>query len=233
MSREVAGTVAVRVWDLPTRLFHWSLVLLVTFSAISGSFAEDLGSQYMDWHQYSGFAILALLGFRLMWGVVGSTYARFSSFVRGPKAVAGYLQELLGRKPAHPQLGHNPLGGLSVLAMLAALLIQTGSGLFIEDEDLGVEGPLSRYVSNRLSDALADLHEGNFEVLLFLIGVHLAAIAFYRMVKRENLVGPMVTGVKRVDPSLADRGLRGGHPLLALALISGAAFVVWALVTRT
>jgi cytochrome b len=224
--------VPVRVWDLPTRVFHWSLVLLVAFSAITGEFGEDLPLKFMDWHRLSGYAILALLLFRLVWGVIGSTHARFASFVRGPSAALRYVQEVLGRAPATPHLGHNPLGGWSVLALLASLAVQVGTGLFIEDEDLGVEGPFARLVSNRVSDALAEVHEANIGVLLALIGLHLGAIAFYRLAKGENLVRPMITGFKQLPPQGANGAARGGHALLGVLVLAMSGATVWLLVNK-
>lgn len=223
---------AIPVWDLPTRLFHWSLALLVAFSGISGELAEDLGSSVMDWHKWSGYAILALLIFRLAWGFVGGTYARFASFVRGPGAVLGYMGDLAARLGGPPHVGHNPLGGWSVVLLLACLAVQAGTGLFISDEDLGVEGPLAKLVSNRTADRLSDLHEGNFAVLLTLVAIHLAAIAFYRFAKGENLVRPMVTGRKHLPASMASAAARGGSALLGLVVLAIAATLVWYLVNR-
>lgn len=224
--------VPVRIWDLPTRLFHWSLVLLVAFSGISGELGEDLPLKFMDWHQLSGYAILTLLLFRLIWGVIGSTYARFANFVRGPGAVLRYVSEMTGRAPATPHLGHNPLGGWSVLLLLGCLAVQVGTGLFISDEDLGVEGPFARLVSNRVSDQLADLHEGSFGLLLALIGIHLSAIAFYLVAKGENLVRPMITGAKFLPRQAASAAARGGHVLLGMLVLAMAAGAVWLLINK-
>ena len=222
----------IPVWDLPTRLFHWSLVLLVAFSGISGELAEDLGSTFMDWHKWSGYAILALLLFRLAWGFLGGTYARFANFVHGPGTVLSYVGDLVAKFGGPPYVGHNPLGGWSVIFLLACLAVQVGTGLFISDQDLGVEGPLAKLVSNRTSDMLADLHEGAFAVLLTLIGIHLAAIAFYRLVKGENLVRPMVTGRKHLPASMASAAARGGHVLLGAVVLAVAVAAVWYLVNK-
>ena len=177
-----------RVWDLPTRLFHWLLAGLIGFSWWSGKNDE------LDLHIWSGVAILTLLTFRILWGFVGSSTARFASFVRGPKAVIGYL------RGAWRGIGHNPLGALSVLALLGATAIQVGLGLFSSDEDGLVSGPLAALVSPDLSEELAELHEDFFNVLLVLIGVHIAAIVFYALFRRKNLVGPMLTGRDVLDP---------------------------------
>lgn len=223
--------VPVRIWDVPTRLFHWSLVLLVAFSGITGEFSEELPIKFMDWHRYSGYAILSLLLFRLVWGVMGSTYARFSNFVRGPAAVLGYIPEMLGRTPATPHHGHNPLGGWSVLALLTFLSIQVSTGLFIADEDLGVEGPFAKLVSNKVSDALAEVHEASFAILLLLIGVHLSAIIYYRVAKKENLVAPMITGFKQLPRTIAAQAqAQGGHFAVGALVLGCAAAAVWLLV---
>ncbi len=222
----------VRIWDFPTRAFHWALVLLVAFSAVSGEFAEDLGAQVMDWHRLSGYAILALLIFRILWGFVGSTYARFANFVRGPGAVLRYLGEMTGARPAEIHLGHNPLGGWSVVLLLITLAVQVATGLFIADEDLGVEGPLSKHVSSRMSDALKEVHEANFGILLTLIGIHLGAIVFYLLFKGENLVRPMLTGIKRLPARYADAAAKGGHVLLGIAALAIGAAAVWLIANK-
>ena len=178
----------IAVWDVPTRLFHWMLAALIGFSWWS---AEN---DHMDWHIWSGFGILTLLIFRFLWGFFGSSTARFSSFVRGPKAVSGYL------RGQWRGIGHNPLGALSVLALLAATLVQVGLGLFSSDEDGLFSGPLATWVDLDLSEEITDLHDKFFDILQILIGVHIAAILFYALFKRSNLVGPMLTGRAAVDP---------------------------------
>ena len=127
----------IRIWDVPTRLFHWTLVGLIGFSWWS---AEE---EHLDWHLWSGLAILSLLIFRLLWGLVGSSTARFANFVRGPKSILAYLKDMKGWRP----IGHSPLGALSVLAMLAAIAVQVGLGLFAIDKDGLYEGPLAYLVS--------------------------------------------------------------------------------------
>ena len=218
---------AVRVWDLPTRLFHWSLVLLVSFSGITGEFGDDFGANVLDWHARSGYAILTLLFFRLLWGFVGGTHARFRSFVRGPRAVLAYLRGLSAGK-SEPHLGHNPAGGWSVLLMLACLSLQVGTGLFLSDDDLGFTAPLANYVSDRMSDRLHALHEANFFVLMVLVALHLSAVAFHLWVKKENLVRAMVSGNK----TIAAPPQRGGHPLLGALVLAIAAAAAWFIVNR-
>ncbi len=176
------------VWDLPTRLSHWVLTGLIGFSWWSAK------NDHMDWHVWSGFGILTVLLFRLLWGVFGSSTARFAGFVRGPKAVLGYLRgEWRG-------IGHNPLGALSVLLLLAATMVQVAMGLFSSDEDGLVSGPLAQWVGFETSEQITELHEDFFNVLLVVIGVHVAAILFYALFKRRNLLGPMITGRAVLDP---------------------------------
>ena len=177
-----------RVWDLPTRLFHWLLVALIAFSWWT---AEE---HHTNWHIWSGIAILTLLVFRLLWGLVGSSTARFSSFVRGPHAVLGYL------RGQWRGVGHTPLGALSVVALLFLMLLQVGLGLFSTDEDGFVYGPLAHLVSVDTSEELRDLHEDMFDVLLIFIGLHVAAVLFYRLFLGKELVKPMITGVAELDP---------------------------------
>jgi cytochrome b len=176
---------AGRVWDLPTRLFHWTLALLVAFSLVS----IQLGGFWKDWHMRSGYAILALVVFRLLWGFAGSRTARFASFVRGPRAVLAYLR---GRA-SHAGDGHNPAGGWSVLALLAVLGVQAVTGLFSNDGSFS-EGPLARLVSGETSDLFATVHRYGEWAIYAVVGLHLAAIAWYAAVRREPLVRAMVTG---------------------------------------
>ncbi len=218
---------SIKVWDLPLRLFHWSLVLLVSFSGITGSFSDDFGPKVLEWHKLSGYAILSLVIFRLLWGFFGGTQARFANFLRGPRAVVAYLRQL-GSGKREPQLGHNPAGGWSVLLMLTCLALQAGTGLFLSDEDLGFEGPLAKLVSSHTGDLLKAFHEANFVVLLTLIALHLSAIAFYFFAKKENLVRPMFTGRKE----LAGPASKGGHALAGAVVLAVGAAAVWLIVNR-
>ena len=159
----------VPIWDLPTRLFHWVLAGLVGFSWWTAETHRD------DLHIWSGVAVLTLLIFRILWGFVGSSTARFANFVRGPRAVFGYLRgEWKG-------IGHNPLGAISVIVLLGLLIVQVCLGLISSDDDGLVEGPLAPLVSSATSEWAVDLHETLFNVLLALIALHLAAILFYRV----------------------------------------------------
>ena len=214
---------SIKVWDLPTRLFHWTLVTLMIVQWLS---AEQ--SSTMDWHVWCGYVVLALVLFRLIWGFVGSDTARFSHFVRGPGAALAYVKALLGGQSPH-YLGHNPLGAWSIVAMLILLVIQAGTGLFAND-DILIEGPLYAWVSKGTSDWLTTIHKLNFNLLLLVIAVHISAVLFYLLVKRENLVHPMLSGFKRLPPELAGAAPRIVNPWLGLAALAVAGFPVWLLV---
>jgi cytochrome b len=183
--------VAVRVWDIPTRLFHWLIVALFVFSWWT---AEN---DRLDWHMLSGYAILTLVLFRLYWGFAGSRTARFLSFIRGPKAVLDYAARLFER-PGHPAAGHNPMGGWSVAALILLLLVQTGLGLFAIDVEGLTGGPLNNLVSFETGRRVSGLHHRIFNWLLILIGLHVIFIGFYWVFKRENLIAAMITGRKRM-----------------------------------
>ena len=188
--------VAVKVWDLPVRIFHWLLVALLLFQWVSG----QVGDELMVWHAWCGYAVLVLVIFRILWGFLGGTHARFASFIAGPAAAYRFARRLFSRE-AVPQLGHNPLGGWMVMAMIASLALQAITGLFAND-GLAVEGPLARLVSLDTSNRLAEVHRWNFNVLLGLSAVHTAAVLFHWLVKREDLILAMFTGVKRMPEAL-------------------------------
>ncbi|MGD9368885.1 MAG: cytochrome b/b6 domain-containing protein [Desulfobacteraceae bacterium] len=180
----------VKVWDIPTRLFHWLLVILVMTCVATAK----IGGNLMTAHMLSGYLVLALLIFRLVWGVVGGRHARFTAFVRGPRAVWRHVTGFT-RMGAPRYLGHNPLGAWSVVAMLAALLLQASTGLFASD-DIFTEGPLYALVSNAASRMLTRIHHMNAMVIGGLVAVHLGAVLYYLLVKGENLIKPMFTGLK-------------------------------------
>ena len=200
---------SIKIWDIPTRIFHWLLVIFVFFSFITGK----IGATAMKYHELSGFAVLSLVVFRLVWGFVGGQQSRFSAFVKGPATVFGYAASLLRNDSAH-YIGHNPLGGWSIIAMLMSLLLQTGTGLFAND-DILTEGPLYHLVSKQTSDCLTGLHHLNQKVLIVLIALHISAIMFYLIAKRENLLKPMITGKKAYEQKIDSSW---GNPLLALFL---------------
>ena len=207
-----------RIWDAPTRLFHWLLVILM---GVSWYTAEK---HHMEIHRWSGYAVLGLILFRIYWGLVGSETARFSGFVKGPKRTLAYLRTLPGRAASHT-VGHNPVGAVSVVAILLAVAAQVIFGLFAVDIDGLESGPLSYMVSFDTGRLFAKLHGWSFNVLLVLAGIHIAAVLFYLFYKRENLIRPMVTGRRRFDTTPAAPRMA---PLwLALIGVVIAAGMVW------
>ncbi len=211
-----AAEFKVTVWDLPIRLFHWAIVLLVGFSWLSARL------EWMDWHLRSGYAILTLLVFRLLWGVFGSQTARFAQFLTGPRAILRHLAHLPRREPDR-EIGHNAVGGWMVVLMLILLSIQAGTGLFSND-DIMTEGPCADVVGKDNSDWLTHIHRLNFTLIEIVIALHILAVLTYAVVKRQDLVRPMLTGRKRLPVALPAPRLR--HPLLALGLLAIAAGVV-------
>ena len=181
---------AIPVWDLPTRLFHWALVALVAICFVTAK----IGGNAMQYHEWSGVAILVLLIFRLIWGFVGSQPSRFSDFIKRPAEVWQYAKGLV-KGNAVPYLGHNPLGGWSVLAMLLVVMLQAGLGLFAND-DIITEGPLFLWVSKAASDRLTRIHRVNQYVIMGLTAIHILAVAYHFFIERENLLKPMITGAK-------------------------------------
>ncbi len=210
------------VWDFPTRLFHWLLVIFVIISFVTG----NIGGNAMQYHEWSGFTILTLLLSRMVWGFVGSRESRFMTFIRGPSLVIRYATTLLRSDSTH-YLGHNPLGGWSIIAMLFALLTQAGTGLFAND-DIVTEGPLFDWVSKATSDWLTRIHKLNQEVIIALVSIHVLAVLFYFFFKRENLLKPMITGFKQwngVEPEPAT-----GRTWMAAVIAGLAALAVYLLV---
>ena len=205
----------IAVWDLPTRIVHWLIALLIP--ALWWTAEEEI----FEIHMLLGQTMLALVLFRLLWGVLGGSTARFAGFVRGPRTILAFLG---GRVKAG--LGHNPVGALSVVAMLLALSIQVGLGLFANHDDGLYSGPLAHLVGDDASDTLGERHETFFYVLLGLIGLHLAAILFYLLVKRDNLVAPMITGA-RAAPAGAAPMITAPLWRLLLAIGLAAALTWW------
>ena len=210
----------VRIWDFPTRLFHWALAVCVIGAYVS----VKLGGLYMDWHLRFGLATLGLIVFRVLWGLVGPRYARFATFVRGPGTIKRYLQG------AVTSAGHNPLGALSVIAMLALLGFQATSGLFISD-DIMTQGPLYGRFDESLSSWFGAWHHRNEWIIVGLIALHLVAIAWYTVVRRQRLVGPMITGKARPqDVPDGTQATEDGPMVWLRAVIIAAAttaFVLW------
>ncbi|MBE0624416.1 MAG: cytochrome b/b6 domain-containing protein [Burkholderiales bacterium] len=214
----------ILVWDLPLRLFHWLLVALVVVSVVSA----NIGGNAMQIHLLSGYTVLALVLFRILWGFLGSTHARFASFVRSPASALAYLKSLR-RGDAGRHLGHNPAGAWSVIFMLTVLLVQAGTGLFAND-DIATEGPLAKLLSKDLSDRITGIHHLNVKLLYALIAMHLAAVAFYVIGKQENLVKPMITGFKNVANGSDGDKQRPARIWLAAALLTVCAGAVSLLV---
>jgi cytochrome b len=211
-----SGASTVRVWDLPTRLFHWLLAVAVVAQVVTAK----IGGAAMTWHFRVGYCVFALLVFRLVWGVVGGHWSRFASFVYGPASVLRYLRGQ-ARHDDYFHVGHNPLGSASVFAMLAMLAVQVATGLVADDEISNV-GPLNRYVSTAFGLTATAWHKGPGQVVIItLVALHLGAIAFYTWRKGQDLVRPMVGGDKllpgRAPASIDDRLAR--VRALAIALL--------------
>lgn len=215
-----SSLIKVRVWDLPTRVFHWSLVLGIVGSAISGT----IGGNAMLWHFRFGYAVLTLLLFRIVWGLVGGRWSRFGAFIYAPQTIIDYLK---GRgKPEH-SVGHNPPGAGSVFAMLAALLAQVGSGLF-SDDDIAFAGPLTRFVSNATVSLATNYHKNIGKwIILALVLLHIAVIVFY-LSRKHNLVNAMLHGDKNLVvpvPSSRDDAFSRTGAVVTLGIC--AALVAW------
>jgi cytochrome b len=213
------GMKKVRIWDLPTRLFHWALAICVATLFVTGK----IGGGAMDWHFRTGYAVASLLLFRLAWGVFGGRWSRFGAFIHGPRSIMAYLR---GQSPPDHAIGHNPLGAVSIFAMLFLLLAQVSTGLFSEDKGEAF-GPLSLFVSRATVHWVTGYHKNVGQlVLMMLVLLHLAAVAAYHLVQKNNLVMPMIAGDKwlpdQVPPSRDDAASR----LLALILLAACALAV-------
>lgn len=212
----------IAVWDAPVRLFHWALAGLVVFSYVTAK----VGGYWLEWHMRSGYTILSLLAFRLAWGFVGSDTARFASFLRGPRAAIAYARETGARR--HPVVvGHNPMGGWMVLAMLAILATQAFSGLFVDDE-IATQGPLAVKASGAFVGRMSALHDFNEWLLVGMVALHVAAIGAYRWVLGVRLVGPMIHGTMEAAEGVA--APRQRSPALAAVLFAAACAAVYWLV---
>ena len=219
------GERVVRVWDLPTRLFHWALVVALIAQVITGK----IGGAAMTWHFRIGYCIFALIVFRLVWGFVGGHWSRFASFIYGPARVLRYLRNRHAAGDLF-HVGHNPLGSASVFAKLAILIVQVATGLIGDDEIANI-GPLNRFVSTATGVAATAWHKGaGFGIILVLVVLHVLAIVFYRVRKKQDLIGPMFSGDKRlpgaVPASADDRMSR----VRALAIVLASAGLVAAVV---
>ena len=215
----------VRVWDLPTRAFHWLLVFFVIFSVVTAY----IGGNAMEWHLRSGYCILTLLAFRLVWGFAGGRWSRFRSFLYAPSTSLRYLRgESLPHE--HHHVGHNPLGAGSVFALLGILVVQVATGL-VADDEIATTGPLNKYVSSATSAIATGWHKNWGQwIILALAALHISAIAFYWLRRRENLVGAMWHGDKRLGADVPAAVDNGRSRLLAFAVVVVCALAVTALV---
>jgi len=214
------ASIAVRVWDLPTRSFHWLLALCVVASIVSA----QLGGNAMVWHFRFGYGAFTLLAFRLLWGVVGGHWSRFATFAYAPATTLRYLRGH-SREGEFHDVGHSPLGAFSVFGLIALLVAQVGTGLFADDE-IASTGPLVRFVSEATSHALSRWHRGPGQWLIVaLVALHVGAILYYRLLKKRDLVRPMLTGDKRLAVAAPPSVDNARSRTLALALLLACAGV--------
>ena len=211
---------AVLVWELPVRLFHWAIVALVAAAYLTWRL------NWMGWHVWIGYAALTAVLFRILWGFWGGECARFARFAAGPRAALAHLRHLARREPDH-QLGHNPAGAWMVWLLLAALLVETLSGLIINN-DIADEGPLTELMPAALSNGITAAHSIVWDALAAAVALHIMAILLYALLKRQNLLTPMISGYKQLPPEIAPP--RAGGALRALALLAAAGLCVLALV---
>lgn len=211
----------IRVWDLPTRLFHWLLAVCVIGLIVTGS----VGGNWMNWHLRLGYAVLTLLLFRLVWGFIGGHWSRFARFIYAPSSLVAYLR---GQGQAEHHVGHTPLGALSVFALLLILLAQVGTGL-ISDDEISFFGPLVRFVSGDTVSLATGYHKDVGKLIIIaLVGLHVLAIAYYKWVKKQSLVRPMVVGDKQVPVAVPHARDSAGSRVLALVVLGlCAAAVRW------
>jgi cytochrome b len=203
----------VKVWDLPTRIFHWSITLLVLASWYTNR------RNWMELHFLAGYTMIGMLTFRVVWGFLGSETSRFRKFLKSPIEGIRHLRQMFVREP-DTEIGHNAAGGWMVLVLLTLLLVQVVTGLCSND-DIMVEGPLSKYVGKDWSDRLGWVHSINFKLIEFAILAHVCAVLAYWLFKRQNLLQPMITGIKRLPASV--RAPRMANPVLAIAAVASAA----------
>ena len=214
-----AAQAPIRVWDLPTRLFHWTLAATLVGSVVSAK----IGGNAMVWHIRFGLVVLTLIAFRLLWGVLGGRWSRFTSFIYAPATVLRYLRGQ-ARPDEHLEVGHNPLGSFSVFALLGFLAVQVATGL-VADDEIANSGPLNRFVSSATAGLATGWHKADGQwILITLVLLHVAAILFYLLKKRQNLIRPMLLGDKHLPsttPASAD-GLPQRLLALVLVLVCGA-----------
>ena len=212
---------STRIWDLPTRIFHWALVLCVTGLIISG----NVGGNAMTWHFRFGYSVLALLIFRLSWGLIGGRWSRFSSFIYSPSSIIKYLK---GEGHPHHSIGHNPLGAFSVFSLLVFLAAQVATGLF-SDDDIATSGPFSKFVSDATVRLVSGYHTTFGKIfIVVLVLLHVGAILYYLYKKRENLIQPMIHGDKVLPlDTPASRDDTASRAVALLLFAASAALVYW------
>ncbi|MBI3431693.1 MAG: cytochrome b/b6 domain-containing protein [Hydrogenophilales bacterium] len=216
-----AAQARVRVWDVPVRLFHWLLLALIGFSWWSG----EQGNEWMEYHGWSGYAILTLLLFRIAWGFAGSDTARFAHFVRGPRASYAYFRSVLHGQPK-AYLGHNPLGGWMILSLMLVLLVQAITGLLGNDDD-AYEAPLAHWLQHDTSSLITTLHAYNFDLLLGLVGVHVAAVLTHQLRRRDDMIKAMFTGMKTgATGATAGRMVSSWRALVLLGLMAALVYAL-------
>ncbi|MBO6580842.1 MAG: cytochrome b/b6 domain-containing protein [Thalassospira sp.] len=229
MSTPSADEKKVKLWDFPVRLFHWALVVAIVTAWWSNR------QVMIDIHAIAGYSVLTLVIFRIIWGFIGSSNARFADFLTGPRHVIGYLGKLpKGSTSELTYTGHNPAGGWMVLVMILLVGVQAVSGLFAsEDTFLFFDGPLVAYVSSDFASTMNWIHHTNINLIYAAVGLHVFAALFYLVVKRENLIRAIVIGTRRVPAELAGRfaNIRFASPVLGIVILIVCALVVWGGVT--
>lgn len=225
-TNEAEPRIDVPVWDWPVRAVHWAIALLVAALLATGL----VGNDALVWHMRCGETLLALVLFRVIWGFAGSGNARFSSFVRGPRAVLGYVRSIF-RPPHEVHATHNPIGGWMVIALLGALLVQAGTGL-VTNDDILWDGPLVKHVAKDTSDALSSFHRRFAWVVVTLAVLHVLAVIAYLVVFRDNLAKAMVNGLKSLPADLADPSAASASSLRAMALLAACGVAVWFVLHR-
>jgi len=212
----------LKIWDLPVRIFHWSLVILF----IAAYITNVLGTNYFKYHLWCGYAIIVLVSFRIVWGIVGTYHARFTTFVRNPVATAKYAINVFKRNDKH-YVGHNPLGALMVIALLLTIFIQAVTGLFTNDEIFNT-GPLYGYISNELSLKLTSLHRQLFYWILGAVVLHIAAVIIHVFFKRDNIVKAMFTGKKSAQNAESAKSIKSSRLILAgIILVILTVALIW------
>ena len=215
-------TKKILIWDLPLRLFHWLLVII-----ISGAwYTSDQDNDLIDYHLLFGYVALGLIIFRLFWGFLGTTHSKFSEFTPTPKKIIYYIKHFKASQSID-YAGHNPLGALMVIFMLAIILLQAISGLFMND-DIFTSGPYYGSINESIEEALMFFHRNSFNVILGAIALHLLAILFYRVVKKKRLVAAMITGKKPSEDVAQKEGIKHSKLIVACIIaLAVTAFVYW------